>query len=234
MYWIYLAMFIFIVFVPDIVPENKTIFFLREEQAEELLIFLLGFIAFLIFRFKENQSRKHLKEKNSIRKEAIQISKNLTDTYSYIGETNRKLEIIKNISTKLLDVSKLDDKKEKKIFGDILESIFILGKSKKFSIRFINLEDKKTQKEIKSRKGLLLKISNDEIVEGTYKKNLGFIEKKYHFIVISPKEIDNTISAIIISKNNQQQKLEDPEIIKSLAAFSLFLHHHSKKSNKNP
>ncbi len=233
MYWIYLAMFTFAILVPDIVPENKTLFFLKEEQLEELSIFLLGFVAFLIFRFKENQLNKNLEEKNSIRKEAYMISKNLNNSYSYIGETNRKLEIIKNISTNLLDISNFDSRKEKKIIDDIMESVFILGKSKKFVIRFIELESKKTQKETKSKKGLLLKVSNEEIVEDIYKKKLGFIEKKYHFITVSPKEINGVISAIIISKNNQQQKMEDTEIMKSLSAFSLFLYYYSKNNEKN-
>lgn len=222
MYWIYLTIFVLAVLVPDMIGHEKSVFFLREEQLEEILIFLLGMGGFLIFRWKEKQSNIHLDEKIKIQKEAHQISKNLTSSYSYIGENNRKLDIMKNISFNLLEMDNQKNGQEKRFFDSVMEAIFILGKSKKFIIRFINTETQKTLRELKSRKKMFLKVNNEDIINNL-KKGRIFAESNYHFIITSPRKINNVVSAIIISKNNQQQKLEDPDILKALASQSLFI-----------
>ena len=232
MYWIYLFIFISAIFVPDIVPRESEIFFLQEEQFEELLIFALGLTGFIIFRLKEKQSNINMREKIKFQKEASQSSKSLNYTYSYIGENNRKLDIMKNISASLLEIDELKPGKEKKFFDAMMESIYILGKSKKFVIRFINTQTGETETEIKSRKGIFFKVNNKEIIKRQEKENKSFTESSYHFIIASPKKMGEVIAAIIISKNNQQQKLEDPDILKSLASQSLFLYHFSKKTKE--
>lgn len=228
MYWIYLLIFVLAVLVPDIVPSGKTFFLLREEQLEELLIFFLGLIGFALFRWKEKQSNVNLNEKIKIQKEASLISRNLNDTYSYIGEINRKLDMMKNISMNLLEVSDADPQKERKFFDPLMEAVYVLGKSRKFIIRFIDAKSKKTEHEIKSKRRIFLKISNEDIVENLLGKEQSFTENDQSFIVTSPKEINGIISAIIILKNNRQQKLEDPVMLKSLAAHYLFLYHYLK------
>lgn len=225
MYWIYLTIFVLAVLVPDIVPHSSTVLRLGEEQLEEILIFFLGLGGFLIFRWKEKQSNTNLREKIKIQKEASQISKSLTDTYSYIGETNRKLDIMKNLSMILLDAPDMDQKKEKKFFDTLIESAYILAKSKKIIIRFINTETRETEREIKSKKSIFLKVTNDDILKKLLNDGKSFNETAFHFTIASPKEINKIIAVIVISKNNQQQKLEDPEMLKALASQSLFIYH---------
>lgn len=232
MYWIYLVIFILAVLVPDIIPHGAKIFFLQEETFEELLIFALGLSGFMVFRLKERQSNTNLKEKIKFQKEASQVSRSLNDTYSYIGETNRKLDIMKNISDSLLEINKINPGKEKKFFDVLMESIFILGKSKKFVIRFVNTETGKTELETKSRRRIFFKTRNEEIIKKLEKENKSFIENDYHFIITSPKKIGEIAAVIIISKNNKQQKLEDPDILKALASQALFMYCFSKKTGK--
>lgn len=220
--------FVLAVLAPDVIPHDSTLFFLGEEQLEEIIIFILGLTGFLFFRWKERQSNTRLEEKIKIQREASKISRSLTNTYSYIGETNRKLDIMKNISMNLLEIHELDLEKEKKFFDMLMESIYILGKSKKFILRFVDTETKKTLREFKSKKRMFLKINNEEVTKSLLGKNKSFIESNYHFIITSPKEINKTIAIIAISKNNQQQKLEDSDILKALASHSLFLYNYSK------
>jgi len=231
MYWIYLIIFVSAILVPDIIPCESKVFFLGEEQLEEIAIFVLGLMGFLIFHWKERQSNVRLTEKIKIQKEAHQISKSLTDTYSYIGETNRKLDIMKTMSMKLLEIPELDLKKEKQFFDTLMESIYILGKSKKFIIRFINTESGKTEKEIKSKRRIFSKVDNMEIIKGL-REEQSFTENDYNFVISSPREMKKTIAVIIISKNNQQQKLEDPDMLKALASQSLFIYTYLKCRQK--
>jgi len=228
MYWIYLTIFIFAVLVPDIVPHGSRLFFLGEEQFEEILIFILGLTGFLLFRFKERQSNVNLKEKIKFQKEVSRTSKSLNDTYSYIGENNRKLDIMKNISNSLLEMSESDSSRGKKFFDELMESIYILGKSKKFVVRFINAKTGETEREIKSRKRAFFKIGNKEIIKNLERENKSFTENNYHFVITSPRKMGEIVAAIIISKNNQQQKIEDLDILKSLASQSLIAYYYSK------
>jgi predicted ribonuclease YlaK len=233
MYWIYLSIFILAVLVPDIIPENKKFLFFREEQIEELFIFLLGFIGFLIFRWQEKQSKKNLKERIKFQKESREISKNLNDTYSYIGETNRKLDIMKNISLNLSEAVNLDKQKQHKFLNTLSESVNILVKSKKFIVRFVDFKTKETLKEIKGSRGLVFKIENSDLIEKISKEKKNFFENNFYFFVSSEKKIDNTVAIIIISKNNRQQKLEDSDILKALASHSLFLFHYFSLRQNN-
>ncbi|MDO8529779.1 MAG: hypothetical protein Q7S18_03875 [bacterium] len=229
MYWIYLIIFVLAVLAPDIIPSEKTLFLLRKEQLEELLIFFLGLIGFIIFRWKEKQSSINLKEKIKIQKESSLIFRNLNDTYSYIGEINRKLDMMKAVSINLLEIPCLDPKKEKKVFEPLMESVYILGKSRKFIIRFVNTKNKETEYEIKSKRRMFIKVSNEDIVKNLFNKGQSFTEDDRLFIIASSKKIEEIISAIIIMKNNKQQKLEDPEMLKSLAAHYLFLYYCLRK-----
>ncbi|MFH0969613.1 MAG: hypothetical protein V1804_03845 [Patescibacteria group bacterium] len=230
MYWIYLALFVLAVLVPDIITHDRKFFFLQEEQIEEVLIFLLGLTGFIIFRWEEKQSNRYLADKIKMQKETSVISKSLTDTYSYIGETNRKLDIMKSVSMNLLEIPKMNAGEERKFFDILMESIYILAKSKKFSVRFINIKNGETGREVKSKKRVFLKVSNEEIIRNLFESNRSFFEDDYHFIITSPKEIDGIISAIIIAKNNRQQKIDDPEMLKALASHSLFLYNCSRKN----
>jgi len=233
MYWIYLIIFTLAVLVPDIIPHESKIFFLGEEQLEEFLIFVFGFTGLFLFRWKEKQSNSYLKEKAAIQKESRKISKDLTDTYSYMGEANRKIEIMKNIFMMVPNSRGENSKKENKFFDTLLGSVYILAKSEKIVIRFISIISGKTEKELRSKKRIFSRAKNEEIIKSILDENKSFIETGSHFIAISPKIIDQTIAAIIIAKNNQQQKLEDPEILKALASQSLFVYYHLKEKPKN-
>jgi hypothetical protein len=233
MYWIYLIIFTLAVLVPDIIPHESKIFFLGEEQLEEILIFVFGFTGLFLFRWKEKQSNINLREKMEVQKEARQISKDLTNTYSYIGETNRKLEIMKNISIMLSGFPDTDSKKEKEFFDTLVESVYVLSKSEKIVVRFINTKTGKTEKEIKNKRRIFSRANNGEIIRDFLNENKSFTETKSHFVAISPGIMDEMIVAIITSKNNQQQKLEDPEMLKALASQSLVAYCHLKEKTKN-
>lgn len=233
MYWIYLIIFTLAVLVPDIVPHGSKVFFLGEEQLEEILIFILGFTGLFIFRWKEKQSNINLREKIEVQKESRKMSRDLTDTYSYIGETNRKLEIMKNISMMLPSFPDANSKKEKEFFDALIESVYVLSRSEKIIIRFIDTKTGKTEKEVKNRKRTFLRTTNEEIIKDFLDKNKSFIETKSHFVAISPEVMDEMIVAIITSKNNQQQKLEDSEMLKALASQSLVAYCHLKEKSKN-
>ena len=95
MYWIYLAIFILIILTPKIIQDG--IFFLHEEDIESLIIFFFGLFAFTLYLAKEKALLKVFQEKLHLQKKANTITKDLSDSYSYIGGMNRKFDIVKDL-----------------------------------------------------------------------------------------------------------------------------------------
>lgn len=223
MFWIYLIIFILIVLVPGLIPENG-IGALSKVTAEEMAIFLLGSSGFLLFLWKERISNRTLLEKIKIQKETKMMSKNLTDTYLYIGEINRKLDIMKSLALELPEYAISKNKTEKQVFSSIIEAIYLLGKTKNFKIVFIDTKNKKTVHEIKGNKRVRIRENIDELLA----KEINFVDKDKYFIISSPNPINGLCASIIIEKKNKHQKMDDPEIGQALASLALFLFHCSQ------
>lgn len=214
MFWIYLAIFILAVFTPELIEKN--FYALSEKNLEELILLFLLTYAFILFLARESQLVKKLKEKIKIQHEAKFMNKDLTNSYLYIGEANRKLDIIKNIAINI--------PKQKSYFGNrknpyesIIEAITIFSKSTNFVIRFISAETKETLEEIRGGKKASLKAENDLII----KKKGEFFETEHHFIFVSFKSPPEIICAIAISKKIGSQKIKDPDIFIALASLAL-------------
>lgn len=229
MYWIYLIIFTLIVVTPDLIRQGISFgesLILEEERAEEVLIFFLGASGFIIYLWKEKQLSFQLKEKSKIQKEVTLISKNLTDSYSYIGEINRKVDILKSIALGLTENPVMTAEKERETYRSILHAVYIFSKSERSSIDFINKKTWKIIKSIKTGKGVQCNIKDLD----TFKEIKDFIETNKNFYIKSHKSINGIIACITIVKRNPQQKLEDPELIKALASQALFLFTVSKSA----
>lgn len=224
MFWIYLIIFILIVLVPGLISD-KGVGALSEETAEEMAIFLLGSTGFLLFLWKERISNRTLLEKIKIQKETKLMSKNLTDTYFYIGEINRKLDIMKQIALELPKLANAEKNSDKEMFSSIIECIYLMGKSKNFKIVFVDVEKRKTIHEIKGNKRIRIRENIDELLA----KEINFIDKDKYFVISSPKSINNICASIIIEKKSKHQKIEDPEIMQALASQALFFFYCMRK-----
>ncbi len=224
MYWIYFILFILAVFTPDLIQTDFP--YLSEKRTEELLIFILGATAFLIFLRKEKQLNLQLKEKIKIQKEASLTSKDLTDTYSYIGEINRKIDILKDIALGISEGSALTPEKEMELCRSILYAVQMFSKSSHISLRFINIKSGQIIKEIRSSQRTKCDVINEKMIEE--KRN--FLETDKVFFIRSPKPVDNIVACIAIEKRVKGQRLEDQELIKALASQALFLFTFSRKT----
>lgn len=230
MYWIYLIIFILAVFSPDIV--HKGLFFFDKNvpinnvrMFEELSIFILGMLGFLIFLWKEKQLKSHIAEKSKIQQKMSEISKDLKASYSYIGETNRKLEILKNIALGFPADQSPETSGKEDVYAAITEALKILGKTKKFTIRLVDGIKNNTLKEISGQPDLIFKIKNSELQKMTvhdYAKNDDY------FIFRSHQKIDDVRTYIIIRKERNNQ-IEDTKLIETLATQALYLYALSRK-----
>lgn len=230
MYWIYLAIFILAVFSPDIV--HRGLFFFNKDASaneirmmEELSIFIFGIIGFLIFLWKEKQLKSSMKEKSKIQTEMSQASRDLKDSYSYIGEINRKLDILKNIALGFPEDSLPPSPHKLGIYDAITEALKILCKTNDFTVRLADETTNNTVKEITGHPKMVFKIKNNALklmADKDYVKN-----DDYH-IFRSPQKIDNIRTYVIIQRK-PNGRIEDPGLIKTLTTQILFIHSLSKK-----
>lgn len=221
MYWFYLAIFIIAVLVPDIIRTD--FYFLTETRLEELLIFLLGMIGFLIFAFKEHQLFIQKEEKAKSQKRLKQAAKDLVDSYSYIGEVNRKMDILMQIGLGLADRSEISKKKEKEIYYTIIDAANSLMKAKCSHLRFVDLKNQRTRKEI-SAGSECHRIKNSELVG--MGDNVNIKRKNGYLVAASFKQIDNVKGYLIVEGYNEleAENINNQEILKFLAMQALFLY----------
>ena len=226
MYWIYFAIFIVIIFVPTIIQHGLYGFNLV--QTQEFAILLFGMLGFLISFWQQKSLKKKLAEKKVIQKQATQMAKDLTQSYSYIGEINRKIDILEQVALNYPDNLNLTAKKQKTMYNSIMEAIRLLAKSDEFALRFINTPNREVLKEIKSNSDSSFNFSC---------KNLNiasqFFESDEFIMITSPKAIEGVISCVIIKKKTYNQKLDDLEIFKAIASQALFFFMFIRNKNQN-
>lgn len=216
MYWIYLSLFILIVVLPKVVNGDRL--FLREDDQESILIFFIGAVGLLLYLWKENQLRFHVREKLKIQKEATRVSRDLADSYSYIAEINRKMDILKNIALGLPETTAVTPERMQEVYESIMEAVSLLGKTDTFSLSIVETRSGRVEKclDMGGKKCPALDY-------GSIGKRSELMIRQGEYIVIrSPRRLKGRLAFIILKKKNGM--LEDPEIFKALAAQALFLH----------
>jgi hypothetical protein len=228
MYWFFLLIFILTVLVPDII--RHPYFFLTEERAEEIGIFLLGATAFLVFMKNELLLIFHKKEKEKDQKKIDQTVKDLVDSYSYIGEVNRKMDIIMNIALGISDRSMLNKKKEREIYESITNAANFLMKAESVALRLVDLSSLRIKKEIKTS-GHQQIVKNEDLAamgeEIATKLNDDCI------VIASPRSINNIKCFLIISgfDEKEQNNPKNIELLKVFASQAVFLYSYVNMDN---
>ncbi len=227
MYWIYFIIFTLIVFIPSFI--SKGILGLSIIQTQEYTILGMGILGFALFTVLERRLKKDEAEKIKMIGQISRTNRDLTHSYSYIGEMNRKLDIIMNIALEFPSTSRLTAKKQRAFYNSIMEAIQLFGKSDEFEIRFVNLLSGEILKEIKSRDELVLNFSQKRCTS-----KLSIVEDEQLIVVPSPKTIDDIYSCIILRKKGAQRNNDDLETMRVLAmqALSLFMFINKKKKKE--
>ncbi|HMN19482.1 MAG TPA: hypothetical protein PKA31_02725 [Candidatus Moranbacteria bacterium] len=216
MYWIYLAIFAVIVFIPGIVGRDYGI--LTEVQVEEYLILLLGSVGFLIFLLQGKMLKRVNRQRSSVQREANQLLKDLTHTYSYIGEANRKLDILRKVVQDIPEGSTNNFKTEATQYNSIMDAVLVMTKAPLVGIRFFAPGGeviKEVWSDPKRRITTLTRLG--------CKKGQSSSETDDYLAVsasINPRGVG---CCLLISKHNPHARPgEDMELLKALAAHALF------------
>lgn len=216
MYWIYLIIFTVIVFVPSFIRSGYWGF--HVVQSQEFVILILGSMAFLLYLIQDGRYKRRTRENVSMRKTVNRMSKDLTHSYSYIGEINRKLDILENVTAGFPETSELPTRRKIEIYDSIMAAVQMFVKSENFVLRFVNERNHEVLKEFRSRGYTIITYCQKDCPEAGY-----FFETDELIFARSSKSIDNIYACIIIKKKISTQAADDPNILKTLAMQALFL-----------
>ena len=130
-------LFVCMIFTPEVVSDE--LFFFGEEDLESLIIFVLGLVGLLLYLGKESALIRTVTEKLSLQQESNKIRKDLAQTYTYIGEMNRQLEILKNVIVESPHTTKeLLSPERERIFQPVFEAALLLSQSDEAELVFID------------------------------------------------------------------------------------------------
>jgi hypothetical protein len=214
--------------IPDIF--NVDILGISHERIDELMIFFLGGFGFLFFIRKEHQLTIQKKEKEREQRRLQQTAKDLIESYTYIGEINRKMDLLMQIGIGLSDRTNLTEKHEKEIYKSIIESAKLLLKSAGATLVFFNLQDKKIIKQIcyDDKCGSLEQ--NTDIF--SMEENIFVKHEKDFMVFCSNKTINNIKGYLIVRSFDefQGQDNNNQEIMKYLVEQALILYAYITKN----
>ncbi len=137
--FIYIILFLILLLHPHLLPDH--IGFLPKAYAETLItLFIFGIGSLLYLLHKRDLDKKEQELKNS--------SEKLADAFKYIGTVNRRIPLLKSLTTDLLANSKLSKNEKLKIFQDLLATALVsVAKVNWGLLRFIDTDTGKTVKE---------------------------------------------------------------------------------------
>ena len=219
MYWIYLVIFILVILTPRFITGGWQ--FLREEDIESMLIFFLDTFGFMIYLAKEKALLRVFREKLHLQKQTNIITRDLSDSYSYIGEMNRKLDIVKELIFQLPQTTaEIFSKKSGSVYSSLLATASLLSKSDQVFLCFVETKRKMVR-------GVFCKDKRTSwppalapltlLATGKY-----FWEEAEHIIVRSPRPAKGVAAFLVFAKTKNH--VDDGEVFKIVVSEALLLY----------
>lgn len=219
MYWIYLVIFVLAILTPKFIQGESGLF--REEDIEALLILCFGTFGFVIYLAKEKTLLRVFREKLHLQKQTNMITRDLSDSYSYIGEMNRKLDIVKEL---IFDLPKIVasalGKKEEDLYVSLLETVSLLGKTDQVVLCFVHTRKKVLEKVFEKNAQQSFAPHLDPVLllaEGKF-----FWQEQDFAVVRSPRQMKGISAFLIFAKSTNH--IEDIDVFKILVSQALLLY----------
>lgn len=161
--FVYLVFFVLAVVTPSLV--SRDYFGISQKVLEETLIFIMGLASLVTVAIYERIMEKRLLEREAATQNAERVTKELVESYKYIGSINRQFEVLK----KLANETSISLVKSDAYWKDLLQSLATNAAScvdaGRVLIRFVELDKLRTDREVFFGRGASLppKLSNKEL-----------------------------------------------------------------------
>lgn len=217
MYWIYVALFLMAVAAPEVIRDR--FLGIPEEEAETLFIFVFGAVGFFLTFAKEKSLLLHIREKVLLQREKSDMSKDLSESYSYIGTANRKLDLVSGLMLSLPDAADRFRKGETDgVYEGLSEVVRSFCRTDSFVLRVVDDARKEVVKEIRAGKNPSFQPFTPErlLASGSAVR-----EEEGCLVARSPKTSGGRVAFLVFPKVSNST--EDQRTFQTLAATGLLL-----------
>ncbi len=219
MYWVYLLLCVFVILVPEFIGSGTWI--LSQDDFESLVIFGLVTLGLLLYISKDKAFFHAHEERVTLRKKTNTISKDLSQSYSYIGEMNRKLDVIQELIFELPKKTLVRKKRAVDIYKPILDAAKVFARTEKAALLVVDVKARTCLEKL--GRGLFKAYSAEYLLAA--KKT--YWEEEKVLIVRSPySALDKHVFLILEKVANHS---EDMEHLQILAAEALLLAVHKEQ-----
>lgn len=207
---IYFVLFVLLLVHPHFITGH--IFSLPQAFAQSLVTFVLVGIASVVYLLHTYEIWK----KKKAELELLDSSDKLVEAYEYIGTVNRRLPLLKEVTTGVLNRSKKSKKSKKKIIEDLLATATIsLAHASWGTFRFVEVAHNRTLHEFvhisKDTRNPRYKIDNKKLF--TLRNHANRIFKIDDLYVLSTSDTRNFIQCFFIfPKGENNIKDESPTL----------------------
>lgn len=220
---IYIVLFIGLVIHPHFVTGH--VFSVSQAYAQTLITLLIVFTGIMVYVLHKRDIAKRDLEKKEIESKFEVSSKNLNDSFKYIGLMNRRLPLLPRMTTGLIVRTNQTKNGKKTVFDDLLITAAVSIAGAKFGVfRFVDTSTQRTLKEFiytdKGNTGKIPPISNSGLIsnsgfEATRKNSKNYIFKtsdkkasiKCFMILSKEKQGSNGESSVLQAICDQAQLL---------------------------
>lgn len=219
MFFVYFALFILAVLTPFIIQHG--ISFIGQEGAESITIFIFGVLGFVLYIIREKAFFKALRDRLMLQKKTNVISRDLSESYTYIGEMNRKLEVTHQMIHDLpVRTSRTrNGKKNKVLYESIFETAAILAKVDEAALFFFRNTDGKMMKVVHWG----VSTGSCSISDGTFLNNeKSSWETDRCIVVRSPRTVQSVSAFLAFTKT--VNRFDDWDLFKVLASSALLIY----------
>jgi hypothetical protein len=137
---VYVVLILLLVILPFSI--TQPILFFPESHAEALTISVILGLAYLVHLY---DLRLKEKEKKTLQKKLDMSIDRITESSKYIGSVNRRLKLLKNLTTELLSIS---NEKDRIVFEELLSiATSTIGRSDWGMFRFVRVSKQNTVRE---------------------------------------------------------------------------------------
>lgn len=216
MFFLYLAIFITIVSTPFLITGGWWIF--TEDEFEALMLLGAGIVSFMIYRLKDYQVFENIRDRVRLQRSFARAQKELSESYSYIGQANRRTDIMYEIFS---DLSHLESHGYK---DGVQRAMALLPYTNDYSFRFINIEQSRSYKKMGG--GSTYNHLPDTLF--CENANTGTYRKKDMIFVYSESKEKNIRTCIALPYSEKAQN--DVEFFRAITAYFTIVyafHNHS-------
>lgn len=138
--------------------------YLTEDMGESVIILVAGAIAFALYVLKEKSLLRHVREKLWFQQKNSAITKDLSQSYSYIGEVNRKVDILRGMMHRLVEIRETKGEEERMLW-EVLDTIKHLTQAERVSMRIFTDQVCTHRLEEKSDKKIFAQVSDTALLQ---------------------------------------------------------------------